>query len=611
MYFKKIKEQFFIMGSILLILFLLQTNAASAVTTGEVRVGNKVIFRFVSTPGENPIERAEVVQRRIDALMDSGLGSHQITVKEEAGTFSIMWGTETITTIDAFQAKANKTTPKALAEVWAKNFREALRDNAFFLVPAHITIPINGSGIVKAGGIAGGEIVKDYDAGNVNVSIDQNSGEIKIIGMGIGSSKVVLARGGMKAAVNVRILDLPAIIPDKIEAEVSGDPAPKDILQYAAVNACRSSIRVKSGAVMEIGGGVRVERKLDKGMSAMAHVPVTIKGRDYYTINKEIPVIIQNAAEGFDDIQKLMVSDRPEGIHEDGILFHGKFNKDTPTRLLYYHQNINPKPRRLWVELKNDSNKPVSVLVSGAMGGPSRWGVTVGHMAAMRFLEITQKGIGYTIQIPPKQTVNLIDIQIAHEQVLCGYFHLKMRKGEEVDVYVKNSGDLDGDTASMDLPLIIQPFDPFKIHPKGIFKPANLDEELEFTLGDEDEEELSMVVGSAPWLIDAVTGEPNNGNYGVFYRFNVTLNNPTDEVKRVGFYLKPRGILARGSFIIDNKIMETGLIRRPAKTIFAVVDINPNSSKTISIVTTPEGGSYYPVEIVLSPVDRNVGSSNK
>ncbi|MCD4782581.1 MAG: hypothetical protein K8T10_01990 [Candidatus Eremiobacteraeota bacterium] len=592
-------------GSIIffsIFILCLTTHYAFSQESGEVFIGGKVIFRFQNDGKSDPMEKAFNVQSRIDALMGSSLKDSDVRLVKDGNLFKIFWGKNFITTVDPVQAKLNNSTAESLAKRWVGNFKKAVKKGVFYLKPDRIEMPIFSQIKVKARGVAQGEIVEEYNTGNVSVTIDQENGEISIKGNGLGKSKIVFRRGGARAVLYIKVLDMPADIPDKIETEVSGDPAPKDILQFAAGDACKHAIKLKPGAKMIIGKNIRVAMTLDKGKTGVAHVPVLIKGPDYFTINSEIKILIKNIGNGFKDSKLLMVSDRPEQFNTDGMLFKGKFDSDNPTRLLYYHMNSDKKERRFWVELKNPTNKTVKVMISGAMGGPDRWGVTVGHEATMRFLRAYNKGIGYIVQIPPRRSIALVDLRMAKDQVLCGYFHLRIREGEELEVYVKNSKKMDGVANGRKLPLLTEPFDPFKIHPKGIFKPAILEEDVELVIGKDDE--AACVIGQAPWLIDPDTGEPNNGNYGVFYKFNLKLKNPTDEIKRIGFFLVPKGVLARGSFIIDGRVMETTLVRYPSRSLFAAVDVAPKSEKIITMLTTPEGGSYYPVEVIIRTIER-------
>jgi hypothetical protein len=589
-----------LIGILTLLLF---PGVAFAQDEGEVIVNGRVVFRLAGEGKSDAEERARLVQDRIDSLIGSTLGPSDVkAVKDKAG-IKIMWGTELIVIVTPQQAKLNKSKPESLAALWTKNLKEAIDKGAFYLNPGTVEMPINTMVTVKALGNAKGQIVKEYDTGNVGVYINQEDDTIQIRGSGLGSSKIVFRRGEAKTHLYVKILDYPAYFPDKIETEVAGDPAPKEVLQFAARNACINNIKLKPGARIETGENIRVEVKLEKGKTLLATVPVTIKGEGYFTVNQDVQVAISNIGEGFSESKQLMVSDRPERISQDGILFYGKFDQYTPSRLLYYHQNADRVPRRLWIELKNTSNETVQIMTGGAMSGPDRYGTTVGHAAAMRILETYQKGLGYSIHIPPGKSAVIIDMQLGVEQIVCGYTHLQIRKGKEVEVYVKNSSTLEGDSNGKTMTLLTQPFDPFKIHPKGIFTPANIDEEIEYNVAEDDN--VSMSIGLAPWLIDAVSGEPNNGNYGVFYRFKVRLKNPTPNVKRIGFYFVPKGNLARGSFIIDGRLMETILVRYPTELIFAAIDLKPNSEKVVEIVTTPEGGSYYPVELILKPADNS------
>ena len=296
-----------------------------------------------------------------------------------------------------------------------------------------------------------------------------------------------------------------------------------------------------------------------------------------------------------------MVSDRPESFEEDGILFKSTFHDNVPVRLLFYHQNGSAEERCFWVELKNNSTRMSKVVISGAMAGPSRWGVTVGHQAAIRFLETCLNGNSFRLTIMPGQTMVLLETQVAPEMVIAGYTHMHLIEGGELEVAIKNMAGKR--RHFVDLPVLYKPFDPFKITPKGVFEPANLEVDVKYVAGQEAE---SCVIGMAPWLIDPATGEPNNGNYGVFYRFNMNLSNPTSSKKRIGFYFVPDSILARGSFLFEGKLMETGIVRKPSQQLFAVLDLKAGESRKLTLITTPEGGSYYPARIVIATVDDNL-----
>jgi hypothetical protein len=575
-----------------------------AQAVGEVTVGPSVVFRFYDDGVNDPFTRAETVTRRIESLLGTGLKADDVWMEKKGSIFVIYWGTEMITHVDEIQARLNKAKDAGeLAKVWAGNLKSALAKNLFYLVPSSLAIATKSSATIRVMGVLKGPIKKEYEEGiSIPISIDQEKGEITLRPAVSGQSKIVFSRDGINAALTVRVREPAAEIPDGLEAQVSGNPAPPEVLQFVAVNTAKMKIRPKPGARMEIAGTPRVLSSLDAGKTMVVSVPVRIEGKDYIPVRTDVPVSVKNTGEGFSEMKTLMVSNRPESTSTDGILYQETIASGSPARLLYYHRNASREGRTLWIELRNREREPVRVRVSGAMAGPSRWGVTVGHMAAIRFLEAFKNDVGYTIEIPAGSTFCLLEMDMPYDQIVCGYIHFQLSQGEKLDVLVKNVTGARKDAA--DMPLLQQPFDPFKIHPKGTFNPANIHSELTYVVGQEDEES-SLDIGRAPWLIDPVTGEPNNGNYGVFYYFKIKLKNPTREKKRLGLYLVPESVLARGSFIVDGRLVETGIARNPGRLVFSVIDLLPGEEKEMNLVTTPEGGSYYPTRVVVQQVSES------
>ncbi len=565
---------------------------------GEVRLGQAVVFRFYDDGIHNPTVRANEVSRRIDSLLDSSLNSDDVRVEKTDNGYSIFWGSQFITGVDPVQARLNNSTTEALAGVWANNFKKALRENIFYLTPSRLVMTQGESATVRVGGIATGPIIRNSDGGNVHVGINQETEEITITPTGTGNTRVLFSRGSARAELRIQIRQLAGEIPDQISEKVHGNAVSRYVLEYIARNAILSQVKTNPGTRLHISGPVKTADSLRRGMSTTVTVPVHLSGDGYMAVRREIPVKISNTGEGFSEKKLLMVSDRPEAVKEDGILFHDTFNREQPTRLLYYHKNADTIDRHFWVELKNHHREPVELLFSGSMAGPSRWGVTVGHGAAVGLMETYRDGTAYSLTVPPGGTLSLLDLEVPPLMVICGYLHMQITQGRELEVLVKNSAGYKKDRE--ELPVLKQPFDPFRIHPKGTFSPADLRYEVAYTVGQE--EEAACVIGRAPWLIDPVTGEPNNGNYGVFYHFDLTLKNPTQEKKRVGFYLIPDGVLARGSFILNGRLMDTEIVRKPARLLFAVQDLLPGEEKVMTLTTTPEGGSYYPVRVVIETV---------
>jgi hypothetical protein len=599
--------RFFFLFFLFIFLLILFTNSNASQRIGTVQVGSTVILRLVDDGQADPVSRAEVIQQRIDNLFQrQDISPADVRVAKVTGGFAIYCRSILIITVDAHQARANRSMPEDLAKVWAENLRKAIRQNVFNIAPSRIEVPVGGTARVMTTGMVTGDIVlESYEGiGGIEVIHDGNNLILKAPSTP-GRSSLILRRGSSRARLFVHVKESAAVIPEKIETVVSGEQVPRQVLIRAAENAVRNNIRPKPGAVMRIGTDIRTQpglTGLSRGNRTTVAVPVVIEGQDYFSVNTQVSVLINNIGEKIAPIKKLMVSDRPEAFKDDGILFTSTFTRDEPTRLLFYHLNASREARDFWVEVENPTSQPITMRMIEGWAGPDKYGIIAGHQAALRFLDIYNNDVSYNIYIPAKQTMTIFQSRMPSRFVLAGYIHMQIDKGSELKVSVKNSTNKA--VNGKNLPVLHQPFDPFRIHPKGVFTPANLHDEIEYKVGQT--EETAGFIGRAPWLIDAVTGEPNNGNYGVLYKFNVKLSNPTKRKQRIGFFFVPVGRRAMGTFLVDGQIYETGLIVNPNRKLFLVKDLEPGEKKEIGIISTPEGGSYYPVKVVIEPVGANV-----
>ena len=103
--------------------------------------------------------------------------------------------------------------------------------------------------------------------------------------------------------------------------------------------------------------------------------------------------------------------------------------------------------------------------------------------------------------------------------------------------------------------------------------------------------------GKWPWLIDGTTGEPNTGNYGVLYTLKVRVSNRTADQMKLSVMFTPMNGASLGSFLIDGKLYETGVVKPPESRKVTEILIAPREERIIEVVTLPEAGSCYPVSI--------------
>ena len=68
-----------------------------------------------------------------------------------------------------------------------------------------------------------------------------------------------------------------------------------------------------------------------------------------------------------------------------------------------------------------------------------------------------------------------------------------------------------------------------------------------------------IAIGDAPFLNDNDNKILLYGNYAVWYQINLHLTNNENTFKNINLLFSPKGGVARGLFLINNDIIETGL----------------------------------------------------
>ncbi len=95
---------------------------------GAILVCNEIVLRIRFPADEQSIlRRRQIVNERIIiAYLREQVVAANITARQVGGEWAIYVGQTLIITVDREHARANSTTPRALAEVWATRFRDLM-----------------------------------------------------------------------------------------------------------------------------------------------------------------------------------------------------------------------------------------------------------------------------------------------------------------------------------------------------------------------------------------------------------------------------------------------------------------------------------------------------
>lgn len=289
---------------------------------------------------------------------------------------------------------------------------------------------------------------------------------------------------------------------------------------------------------------------------------------------------------------RVFISNQPEKLDRDGVLFEENIESSESIRLLYSHQNISSTARFVVVRLVNFGTTPAEVEVINGTSIPSIYAIRPGHQAALNYLSAMLGDKTEKLNISPGNFVNLVTLSLAPREVASGIITARLISRSQVKILVATSRS--GSALNFSDKKIEGVFDPFCIHPHGIFSPANIVLEATHRAG---LKATFVECGKGPWVIDKNTGLPNTGNYGIIYDINLDLINDSDEEYLFEFYFEPLNGKSVGSFIVDSQIKESEISLPYDRSLFYSLPLKAKESKKIRMVTLPEAGSCYPVKI--------------
>lgn len=375
---------------------------------------------------------------------------------------------------------------------------------------------------------------------------------------------------------------------------VTGDPASADFIAEEATQAATLVAYPEPGARVRTDvSTVRNAHELRLDDATTVYVPLSIEGAGYAPYRQTVAVHITNLAQPNIAAKKLLVSDFPETIVENGTLFYADVNFDEPARLLYYHYaSPGASPRRVLVKAQNNSLDMSSIQLISGIAGPDPNVLAVGHDSTKRFLLREAAGEGRIFDVPPRATINVIDQPLPGGSLVSGLMQMRVVSGAGVRVAVVVQ---DADQTPIE-PISDTLLSSAVKHSRGIYQVPQFEYDLAYTVGGDP---ATMSIGKLP-LPNLVQGEVLGGDYGVKQSAAVTLLNPLPDAQRVGMWFEPRGGRATGTFLIDGRLLQLHPVDPAHPALVRTFTVPPHGYRHLSIVTMPEGGSSYPVRITIS-----------
>ncbi|MGD1068419.1 MAG: pilus assembly protein N-terminal domain-containing protein [Vulcanimicrobiaceae bacterium] len=433
-------------------------------------------------------------------------------------------------------------------------------------------------------------------------TVDQAQRVLFVSGLALGTTTVTVTdQRGVTREVPIRVAYAAGTPADSTTVRVTGDPASADYLRQTIADAVADAATLRPHASAQVvAETVPLHSDLAQDNQVEVDVPVTLSGDGYFTVNGTTHVIVQNVALPPIEPARLLVSDYPERLTADGVLFTARLDRTQAQRFLYYHYNPGTEPpRRILLKAHNGSNAPATVQLIDGSAGPEGNELEVGHLSTSRFLVRQSRNEGLVVTIPAGATVNLVDAPLPPQNVVSGLVQLRVVSGDPIDLTLvaqDASAPLDQSITQVDLLSGGAP------HARGTYPVPTFYFDRTY---DVDGADLEIPIGELP-LPNLREGQALAGDYGVEQSMNVVVVNMTRGPRSIALYANPRGGRATGTFLIDGTLVQAhGL---PAFSRFKIWQdtIAPGTFQRVRVVTMPEGGSSYPLRLEFAQDDGSV-----
>ncbi|HXW51291.1 MAG TPA: hypothetical protein VEJ41_04815 [Candidatus Acidoferrales bacterium] len=399
---------------------------------------------------------------------------------------------------------------------------------------------------------------------------------------------------GLTATLAVTVQAYAGKAYDTTQVTITGDPASANYVAESAADAALLVAYPEPGAHVDAqAANVRGNVLLPADDAVTVTVPLTISGPGYATYQKDVSVLVQNLAQPGIPPKNLLVSDFPETIVENGTLFYADVSFDEPARLLYYHYaNPAAEPRRVIVKAQNNGIDSSELAMLSGIAGPNANILSVGHESTKRFLVNEATNQGRVFEVPPHATVNIVDQLLPAGTLVSGLMQLRVISGSSirVAVVVQDASDIPvGPISDTLLSSAVK-------HARGVYSVPDFSYDLSYSIGDDP---VMLLIGKLP-LPNLVSGEVLGGDYGVKQSATVTLLNPTASDARVGMWFEPRGGRATGTFLINGELVQLHPVEFGQPALVRGFTVPAHGYARIDLVTMPEGGSSYPVQVLFA-----------
>lgn len=468
--------------------------------------------------------------------------------------------------------------------------------------PAAPIVEIGHTALARINGAAGTIVATLSDDSVASVVVDQLQRAVYLTGNAIGTTTLTVRDDrGMTRDVLVRVEYAAGSVPEELSLRITGDPASAGFVRQAIADAVAHAATLRPDARADaFTDAIPVHADLPLDDRIDATVQTQLHGDGLITVDETTLVHVENVALPRTRPARLLVSDYPETLTADGVLFTSSVDTNASQRFLYYHYNPpSQPPRRILVKVTNPAAVPATLHVIAALAGPGPNELEVGHTATKTYLVRSRRNEGTVVTIPPNATIDLVNHPLPPASIVNGILQVREVSGFPLSLaIVAQSADAPLDQ-SVDTTKLLSGGIP---HARGIYQVPDFFADYTYVT---DGPDLEIPVGVLP-LPNLREGLALAGDYGVLQAARIVLINDDRVAHGVALYANPRGGGATGTFLVDNTLVQAHRLPPFSKYKVWQETLPPGTYRRLQVVTMPEGGSSYPLRLIVAPDDGSV-----
>ncbi|MGC8486141.1 MAG: hypothetical protein ACP5O6_11020 [Candidatus Baltobacteraceae bacterium] len=471
------------------------------------------------------------------------------------------------------------------------------------LSPASALVAVGSSMQVAVGNTLGTVTLAGGNPQVAAVSYNTNTEMLGIAGLAPGSTSVTLTDSrGISATLPIVVAYPAGSVPQHtLLVRVTGEPASASFVLKRVADAIAARVTLRPGAQLVFSRSqIGIDSPLGVDDVLNLSVPITLQGNNYIEVDSTVNLTVENIAAPRISPSSLMVSDFPERLTTDGVLFTADLHRQAPSRFLYFHYNPpHSIARRIVLRATNTSPEPALLQFIDGRGGPSPNEMEAGHLSTKRFLVHLVTNEGKIVQLPGYGSVNLAVQDLPADSIVSDLLQLRVLNGGLIHLMLFAQKASDSPDSPPKSDTLLQGH---HAHARGIYSIPEFSYSTQWNVEDP---YLELAVGQVPLPNDLV-GQALSGDYGVLQNFEINVVNPTDQAQTIALYENPRGGSATGTYLIDRVLVQSHQVRAFTRYKLRSYVVPARGFLRLHITTIPDAGSSFPVRLILAPDDGSV-----